>query len=75
MGFLYPIGGFISFVIPLFTCTEEDPDNPMLDVEYDENDRTGTGMTMDERAKLDRIEAKMNPDSTKAEKKEIELVK
>ena len=75
MGFLYPIGGFISFVIPLFTCTEEDPDNPMPDVEYDENDRTGTGMTMDERAKLDRIEAKMNPDSTTAEKKEIELTK
>ena len=75
MGFLYPIGGFISFVIPLFTCTEKDPDNPMPDVEYDENDRTGTGMTMDEKAKLNRIEAKMNPDSTKAEMKEIELVK
>jgi len=78
MGFLYPLGGFIAFVIPLFTCTEADPDNPMEDEPYDGNDRIGTGIGMDEKAKLQRadekakqkeIEMQTNPDSTEAQKK------
>jgi len=43
MGFLYPIGGFISFIVPLFVCTEKDPFNPEVDVAFDENDRAGCG--------------------------------
>lgn len=44
MGFLYPIGGFIAFAIPLCVCTEPDPDNPLVDEAFDENDRLGTGL-------------------------------
>ena len=78
MGFLYPLGGFISFAIPLFVCTEPDPDNPMPDIPYDEHDRTGTGMTQEEKEKLKKIKAQAmseTPDPTNAQKKEIELVK
>lgn len=43
MGFVYPIGGFISFAIPLCVCTEKDPLNDLVDEAFDENNRVGTG--------------------------------
>ena len=51
MGFLYPIGGFIAFIVPLIVCTEPDPDNPLVDEAFNENDRAGTGMSMADIAK------------------------
>ena len=44
MGYLYPIGGFISFAIPLFVCTERDPHHDLADTAFDENDHTGCGV-------------------------------
>ena len=43
MGYLYPIGGFISFIVPLITCTEKDPFNDHVDHAFDEFDRDGCG--------------------------------
>lgn len=45
MGYLYPIGGFISFLIPLLVCTEPEPFAEGMDHAFDENDRVGTGTT------------------------------
>ena len=44
MGYLYPIGGFISFAIPLFVCTEKDPHHDLGDTAFDDDDHTGCGV-------------------------------
>ena len=44
MGYVYPAGGFLAFIIPVFTCTEKDPLNDLEDTAFDENDRVGTGV-------------------------------
>merc|ERR1712110_111071 len=44
MGYLYPIGGFISFAIPLFVCTEKDPLNDLVDEAFDDADHAGCGV-------------------------------
>ena len=44
MGYLYPIGGFISFAIPLFVCTEKDPHNDLVDEAFDDADHAGCGV-------------------------------
>lgn len=44
MGYLYPIGGFISFLIPLIVCTEKDPDNDLVDEAFNEADHAGCGV-------------------------------
>jgi len=74
MGFLYPIGGFVAFFVPLIVCTEPDPDNPLVDEAFDENDRKGVGMSMAEKSKLEKskkLEETKNP--TIATKKSVEL--
>ena len=49
MGFLYPIGGLIAFIIPVFVCTEKDPFNPEVDAAFDEFDRAGMGVDIFEK--------------------------
>ena len=44
MGYVYPAVGFLAFIIPVFTCTEKDPLNELVDTAFDENDRVGTGV-------------------------------
>ena len=44
MGYIYPAVGFLAFIIPVFTCTEKDPLNELVDTAFDENDRVGTGV-------------------------------
>jgi hypothetical protein len=44
MGYVYPAIGFLAFIIPVFTCTEKDPLNELVDTAFDENDRVGTGV-------------------------------
>ena len=57
MGFLYPIGGFIAFLIPLFVCTEQDPDNPLIDDAFDILDRSGVGVSIEMKNRQRRQEA------------------
>ena len=74
MGFLYPIAGFITFAVPIFTCTEKDPFNPEVDGAFDENDRTGTGANdvFELMAKAAR-EKKKNPAATSGKVDDVEM--
>ena len=44
MGYVYPAGGFLAFIIPVFLCTEKDPLNELVDTAFDPEDRAGTGV-------------------------------
>jgi len=43
MGFLYPIGGLVAFIIPLFVCTTPEPFEHDIEEEFEEDNKAGSG--------------------------------
>ena len=68
MGFLYPVGGFIAFAVPLCVCTEHDPFNDLVDEAFDEYDHAGTGV-----ADIFDLMNKAKKDGKVTSEKDIEL--